>query len=72
VIVVVADFDDGKVIAVVVEGAVVVVVFAVVVFTISDVGRNDLHSLHLRGPIRFQKTHAHETRKKIKGNKEKN
>ena len=70
-IVVVADFDDGKVIAVVVEGA-VVVVFAVVVFTISDVGRNDLHSLHLRGPIRFQKTHAHETRKKIKGNKEKN
>jgi len=70
VIVVVADFDDGKVIAVVEDA--VVVVLAVVVFTISDVGRNDLHSLHLRGPIRFQKTHAHETRKKIKGNKEKN
>lgn len=64
IVVVVADFDDGKVIAVAVEGAVVVVVvFAVVNI---DVGGNDLHSLHLRGPIRFQKTHAHETRKKSK------
>jgi len=72
IVVVVVDFGVWKVIAVADDDAVLVVVAVVVAIVVVVVvatvvlGENELHSLHLEGSIRFQKTHAHETRKKWK------